>query len=143
MAKELEDALGGIYAVQSQEFQLPLVRRVMKRLQTQGAIPELPEDSVKPSIVTGMEALGRAQELDNLRLFIQDIAPIGGDELQDYLDVPEYIKRVGAHRSIDTNGLIRTEQEVQQRQQQRQMMAMAQNVAPQALDIAAQQSQEG
>ena len=141
LAKELEDALGGIYAVQSQEFQLPLVRRVMTRLQKQGAIPQLPEGSVKPTIVTGMEALGRSQELDNLRSFVADIAPLGADVLKQYLSVTEYIKRVGANRGIDMKGLVRTEEEVQQAQQQDQMMAMAQNVAPKAMDIAAQQQQ--
>jgi hypothetical protein len=143
MAKELDDALGGIFAVLSQEFQLPLVRRVMKRLQIQGAIPELPEGAVKPSIVTGMEALGRSQELDNLRLFVQDIVPLGADVLKQYLSVSEFIKRVGANRGIDMLNLVRTEQEVQQIQQQEMMMATAQSVAPKALDIAAQQQQEG
>ena len=143
MAKELEDALGGIYAVQSQEFQLPLVRRVMTRLQKQGAIPQLPEGSVKPTIVTGMEALGRSQELDNLRMFVNDIVPLGADVLKQYLSVTEFIKRVGANRGIDMNGLVRTEEEVQQQIQQEQMMTMAQSVAPQALDMAAQQQNQG
>lgn len=142
MAKELDDALGGIFAVLSQEFQLPLVRRVMKRLQIAGAIPQLPEGAVKPSIVTGMEALGRSQELDNLRLFVGDIAPLGEDVLKQYLEVSEFIKRVGANRGIDMQGLVRTEEQVQAQQQQEMMMATAQQVAPKALDIAAQQ-QEG
>lgn len=143
MAKELDDALGGIFAVLSQEFQLPLVRRILKRLQKQGAIPTLPDGAVKPSIVTGMEALGRTQELDKLQAFAGDIQPLGPDTLETWLVVPEYIKRVGANRGIDMNGLVRTQEEVQATQQQNQMMAMAQQVAPKAMDIAAQQSNQG
>lgn len=141
MAKEIDDALGGIYAVLSQEFQLPLVRRVMKRLQLQGAIPKLPEGAVKPSIVTGMEALGRSQELDNLRMFIRDATALGQDVVAEYLTVSEYLKRVGANQGIDMQGLVRTEEEVQQTRQNNQMMAMAQQVAPKAMDIASQQQQ--
>jgi hypothetical protein len=142
MAKELDDALGGIFAVLSQEFQLPLVRRVMKRLQKTGAIPELPEGSVKPSIVTGMEALGRTQELDNLRMFINDLMPLGADVIKQYISVSEFVKRVGANRGIDMTSLVRTEEEVAQQQQQDMMMQTAQNVAPQAMDMAAQQQQD-
>ena len=39
MAGELEDALGGIYSILSQEFQLPLVNRLLLQMQKQRKVP--------------------------------------------------------------------------------------------------------
>ena len=58
IASELEDALGGIYSILSQELQLPLVRTVLHQLTKQGRVPSLPAQ-VTPTITTGLEALGR------------------------------------------------------------------------------------
>jgi len=59
MAEQLETSMGGIYSLLSQEFQLPLVSVLMKRMQQNKEIPALPKNSVKPTIITGIEALGR------------------------------------------------------------------------------------
>ena len=66
MAQELETALGGVYSILSQEFQLPLVRLLLHRLESTGKMPKMPKDSIKPQIVTGLEALGRGQDLNKL-----------------------------------------------------------------------------
>lgn len=136
MASELEDTLGGIYSILSQEYQLPLVRRLMTQMQTKKLLPELPKQAVEPSITTGMEALGRGHDLNKLNAFIQQLAPLG-DALQTYLNVGDYITRVGTSIGIDMKGLVRTEEEVQQMQQQQQMMAMAQSAAPNAVKAVA------
>lgn len=140
MASELEDTLGGIYSILSQEFQLPLVRRVMTQMQAQSLLPELPKQAVEPAITTGMEALGRGHDLNKLNAFLQQIAPLG-DALQRYLNVSDYITRVGASIGIDMKGLVRSEEEVQQQMQQQQMMAMAQSAAPNAVKAAADMAQ--
>jgi hypothetical protein len=63
MAQELEAALGGIYSTLSQEFQLPFVTRVMFQMERQKKLPVLPEGLVKPAIITGVEALGRGNDV--------------------------------------------------------------------------------
>jgi len=63
MAQELETALGGVYSILSQEFQLPLINLLLNSLQKQGKMPKMPKDSVKPTVVTGIEALGRGRHL--------------------------------------------------------------------------------
>jgi hypothetical protein len=59
MAQELETALGGVYSILSQEFQVPLVKLLLAKLEANGKMPKMPKDSIKPQIVTGLEALGR------------------------------------------------------------------------------------
>ena len=126
MASELEDALGGIYSVLSQELQLPLVQYRIARLTAMKKLPPLPE-GIKPSIITGLEALGRSQELQRLRMFISDAGQTFGPEvLAQYVDVSDYLKRSAAALNLPTEGLVRAEEEVQQRQQQEAQMQAAQ-----------------
>lgn len=139
MAGELEDALGGIYSVLSQDFQLPLVKVLMHRLRRKGRIPELPKDSVQPAITTGIEALGRGHDLNKLSALIQHLSVLGPEVLSQYLNVGDYITRTGTSLGIDMDGLVRSEEEVQQMQQQAQMAAMAQQIGPEAVKQIGQQ----
>ena len=118
MASELEDALGGIYSVLSQELQLPLVKHRILRLTAMKKLPALPK-GVKPAIITGLEALGRSQELQRLRMFIGDAGQTFGPEaIVNYVNVGDYLMRSAAALNIATEGLVRSDEEVQQRQQQ-------------------------
>ena len=123
MASELEDALGGIYSVLSQELQLPLVKHRIVRLTKMKKLPQLPK-GVKPSIITGLEARGRSQELQRLRMFIQDAGGTFGPEvIAEYVEVSDYLKRSAAALNIATEGLVRPEELVQERAQQRNEQA--------------------
>lgn len=156
MAQELETALGGVYSILSQEFQMPLVNLILARLESQGKMPKMPKDSVKPTIVTGMEALGRGQDLNKLAQFLQYLQPLGPEVIANELNIDDYIDRLGASLGIDTNGLIKSPEQKQQeqaamQQQQQQMMAqqmmgdIASKATPEtvkAISGAAQQAQE-
>jgi hypothetical protein len=48
MAGELEDALGGVYSVLAQELQLPLVTRLIDRMQKAKKLPELAQGCCTP-----------------------------------------------------------------------------------------------
>lgn len=136
--QELEIALGGVYAILSQEFQLPLVEILMHRMAKNKKIPQLPNDALKPLIVTGVEALGRGEDLNKLGQFLQSLAPLGEQAMQN-LNIDDYIKRLAGSLGIDTEGLIKSEEqkqmeqqammEQQQAMQQQQMMA---NIAEKA-----------
>lgn len=130
MAGELEDALGGIYSILSQEFQLPLVRVLMRMMARKGKLPELPKDLVKPMVTTGLEALGRGHDLNKLTTFMQQIQPLGPEVIAQYLNVDDYLDRVGTSLGIDTDGLIKDAATRQQEMMQQQMMQAAQSVAP-------------
>lgn len=133
MASELESALGGIYSTLSQEAQLPLVTRFMFRMERQGKLPTLPEGLVKPAIITGVEALGRGNDLNRLKGFMEDIAPLGEEAIGTYLNVEDFIRRAATARGIDAKGLIPTREQIAQRQQQSQQMAMMESLGPQAV----------
>ena len=124
--QELEIALGGVYAVLSQEFQLPLVELLMHKMQKENKIPKLPDEGLKPLIVTGVEALGRGEDLNKLQQFLQTLLPLGPEVMQE-LNVSDYISRLAGSLGIDIEGLIKSEEEKQleaqaQEAKQAQMM---------------------
>lgn len=127
MANELEAALGGIYSILSQEFQLPLVNRVMFAMERRKKLPVLPKGTVKPVIVTGMEALGRGNDLNKLAEFLKVITgTLGPEAALQRINVGDVITRVGSALGIDMKGMVKTEEQIQQEQQQAQQMAMMQ-----------------
>ena len=108
--QELEIALGGVYAVLSQEFQLPLVELLMNKMQKEKKIPKLPEEGLKPLIITGVEALGRGEDLNKLGMFLQQLSPLGPEVLRE-INVSDYITRLAGSLGIDTEGLVKSEEE--------------------------------
>jgi hypothetical protein len=134
MAQELEAALGGAYSVMSQEFQLPLVNRLMDRMSKRGRLPKLPKDIVSPMIVTGVEALGRGNDLNKLDMFVGGVGQIlGPDILSQFVNIGDYLKRRATAIGISTDGLIKSEEEIAQSVQQDQMQMMLQQLGPQGI----------
>jgi hypothetical protein len=136
MAQELESSLGGAYSILSQEFQLPLVTILLDRLSKQKKLPELPKKLVKPLIVTGVEALGRGNDLNKLDQFIAGIAQALGPQALQLINQTEYLNRRAAALGIDAEGLIRTPEEIQEEQQQAQQMQMMEKMAPAGIQAA-------
>jgi hypothetical protein len=134
LSQELEAALGGLYSILSQEFQLPLVSRLMDRMGRKDRLPKLPKDIVKPTIVTGVEALGRGNDLNRLDMFLAGASQVVGPQaIAEYVNVSDYFKRRATALGIETEGLIKTEEEIQQAMQQAQMMEMAQKLGAPAM----------
>lgn len=129
IAGELEDTLGGTYSILSQELQLPLVRRIMAQLEKQGEIPTLPDGAVEPTITTGMEAIGRGHDLNKLLTFKEIITSTPGSE--QYLKLNTFLAMCATALGIDTDGLLKTDEELQEEAQQAQMEQMAQGAVPQ------------
>lgn len=137
VASELEDTLGGVYSILSQELQLPLVKIVMKKLERQGAIPQLPQGFVEPTIVTGLEALGRGHDFNKLTTLLQVIGQL--PDTMSYLKMNQFIISIATSLGIDTTGLVKTDEEIQAEQQQAQDLQMAM----QAMSIPQDQAQGG
>lgn len=116
MAGELEAALGGVYSLLSQEFQLPFVTRIMDRMQRQKRLPKLPDEAIRPTITTGLEALGRGHDLNKYTAFMQLLQQAGPQALQ-YVNVGDLITRVGTSLMIDMTGLVKTDEQIAQEQQ--------------------------
>lgn len=150
VASDLEVALGGVYALLSQEFQLPLVTLLSNQMNAERRLPKLPQDKVKPTIVTGLEALGRGNDADRLATLLQDLMQFK-DLIGPRLNVDNLVKRLAAARQVDAKGLLKTEEQLQAEQQQAQMASMMQHLGPNAVNqfggmvqtAMAQQGQEG
>jgi hypothetical protein len=128
LAAELDSCLGGIHALLAQELQLPLVQIIMASKVKRRELPKLPKGFVKPVIVTGVDALGRGSDLDNLMTGINALAPIPNALAR--LKGDEVGKRVFAALQVSTDGLFMSDEEVQQQQQQQAMQQMAQAATP-------------
>jgi|TARA_R100000482_G_scaffold56309_1_gene20188 hypothetical protein len=143
LSQELETALGGLYSILSQEFQMPMVERLMTRMTSKGKLPKLPKNIVKPTITTGVEALGRGNDLNKLDMFIAGANQIVGPQaVQQYLNVSDYFTRRATSLGIETEGLIKTEEEVAQATQQAQLQALASQLGGPAINALGNQAQQ-
>jgi hypothetical protein len=124
---ELEQQLGGLFSLLTVEFLVPYLDRKLSVLQKNKTIPPIPKDIVKPTIVAGINALGRGQDRESLTMFMQTIAQtVGPEAMMNYINPDEVIKRLAAASGIDVLNLVKSMQEIQgeQQQQQQQQMAM-------------------
>ena len=148
MAGELEDALGGVYSVMSQEFQLPFVRRLLDKMEKQKKLPKLPKDILSPVIVTGLDALGRGHDLNKYKVLLGMIKESGlGEAIMSRLNVDNLITRLGTALMIDMDGLVKTPEQLaqeqaaaQQQMMQQQMLDMAGKAAPAAVKAMSDQA---
>ena len=124
MAQELETVLGGVYSLLSAEFQGPVVEVILASLTRAGKLPTLPEDTLKPQVLTGVAALGRSQELDKLRMLLEALQIFGPEVIAENFEVDEYIKRTAAALSIDTAGLVPTKEQKEAVRQTKKMQQM-------------------
>ena len=128
---ELEQQLGGLFSLLTVEFLLPYLNRKMLVLQRSGQLPRIPKDLVNPTIVAGINALGRGQDRESLTSFIMTIAQtLGPEAMMRYINADEAIKRLAAAQGIDVLNLVKSmeqmEQEKEQAMQQQEDMVMAQ-----------------
>lgn len=122
MIGQLEQSLGGVYSILSEELQYPLVIRIMHQMAKNGDLPHLPDKTIKPQIITGIQGLGRSSDLQKLDLLIADMGQkFGNEALAQYVNVGAYMKRRAAALGVDIEGLIRSDQEIQAQRQQQQM----------------------
>ena len=137
IAQELETGLGGVYTLVSQEFQLPYVTSRMATMTRQKRIPPLPKGIVRPSIVTGYEALGRGNDKQKLMEFLQMGAQTFGESFLSLLNLHNAVARLAAAMGIPTEGLVKDEEELAQErqaaQEQAQQQMLMEKLGPEAL----------
>jgi len=130
---ELEQQLGGLFSLLTTEFLIPYLNRKMHTLQRSKQIPAVPKNLVKPTIVAGINALGRGQDRDALVQFVTTIAQTMGPEaLQRFINPDEAIKRLAAAQGIDVLNLVKSMEELQQEQQQAEATQMQAELVKQA-----------
>ena len=135
LTQELESTLGGIYSILSSELQLPYLRRRMHLLVRSGKVPQLPDDIVGISIITGLQGLGRGQDKEKLIEFITTMAQaLGADVMRQYINLDEAIKRLATSIGIETDTLIKSGEQIAQEQQAAQQQELIRSLGSAAVD---------
>jgi len=127
IANELNDALGGVYGILTTEFQLPYINTKLDMLRQQKLLPNLPKELVKTKIIVGMEALGRASDRLRLLQFMSDLSnTLGAETLARHINLDDAIKKFAVANGIDTGGLIKSREQIQEEAQAQQQQQFAQ-----------------
>lgn len=103
-------------------------------MQSQGLLPIISEEiaEIEPSIITGVDALGRGQDLNNLSQALQIMQQF--PEFMQALNIGNLATRIFAAAHIDATGLVKTPEQLQAEQQ----AAMEQYAQQQGIDAGAQ-----
>jgi hypothetical protein len=134
---ELEQQLGGLFSLLTVEFLVPYLNRKLSVLQKTQEIPRIPKDLVRPTIVAGINALGRGQDRESLTQFFTVIAQtLGPEALSTYVNVDEAVKRLAAAQGIDVLNLVKSMSQVQEEQGQAQQQAQQMELLKQAPNMA-------
>lgn len=125
--QELEDTLGGVYSVLAQEFQLPFIKLIVSNMKKNKELPPIPKE-VKPTIVSGIDALGRGQELNKLMGLVQTVGSLGPEAVA-YLDMHTLVTRLANALNIKTDNLVKTTETLQMEQANAAMAQAAPQMA--------------
>lgn len=133
VARQLEGALGAIYAEIASEVQRTLYDRMIYQMERDKLLPPLPsglEGAVDVEILTGLEALGRQVELEKLMGALQLILPV--PELAARLSPERLLAMIFRGYNLDMAQVVKTAEEMQAEAEAR--------MAEQAQAAAAQQA---
>jgi hypothetical protein len=130
-AQELDTTLGGVYSNQVVVWQKPYAQLKLHIMMKLGRVTPLPKGQTKITILTGDAALGRGKKAQDLIQFLQTMMEIFPQTFQAYVNLETAAQRAAANMQVDSDGLVKSEEDVQAAQQQAQAAALSQKVAPQ------------
>lgn len=141
-AFELETAYGGVYSSLANNTQGPIARWLLDDVGV-----DLHATDLTVSIITGLDALSRNGDLENLRMAFSDLASITAATMQDpqlsaRIKWEPLAKFVGDGRGCDLTPFLKSDQEVQQDMAQNQQARVAEASATAAGEAVAQGTQQ-
>ena len=111
MAKELNEATGGLYAEVSQSFQRNVVARfVVLHNEEDKQLPKMPPNVFRVAVITGVEQHGRSAEGQTLHRETATAMEVSGGKVAQYIDWHAYLRRIYASSAIAQDGIVRTPQ---------------------------------
>ena len=135
--QELNEQLGGIYSNLTTELLTPYLSRKMSQMSRSKVLPTLPKGLVMPTVVAGLNGIGRGQDRQSLMEFAGTIAQIMGPEIMaQYLNPDEFIKRLAAASGIEALGLVKGAEQMKQESDQAKQDAMQAQLMGQAGQLA-------
>jgi len=115
----------------------PYLASKLMVLQRSKELPPLPKGIVFPTVIAGLEGIGRGQDRESLMLFIQTLAQgMGPQIIQSYINPDEAIKRLAASFGIESLGLVKSPEDRQAEADQAQQDNMNQSLMSQAGQLA-------
>jgi hypothetical protein len=135
--QELNEQLGGIYGNLTTELLRPYLQRKLFILQRSGILPKLPKGIVFPTVIAGIEGIGRGQDRESLMMFLQTVSQaLGPEAMMKFVNPEEAIKRLAAAQGIDTVQLVKTAEERDNEMKMAQQQQMQATMMQQASDFA-------
>lgn len=106
MSQQLEETLGGIYSILSDDLQRPLLESFMQDLNVKL------DKSIESVITAGLDALGRGSDANKLLQFLEMLAMI--PEGFNQINQSTLVNRLAYSLGVSADGLIKTVEEMQQ-----------------------------
>lgn len=132
VSQELEDTLGGVFSMLAEELQIPLVKKYLFKLKELGVIDQnIPNEALSPTIVTGIQALGRMHDLSKIQNFIANTVNILGPEvLLRSIDPSKLILKIAAATGVNVDDILKSEEDIQQEEVNERLAQLSQQVTP-------------
>jgi hypothetical protein len=137
VVEELEGALGGVYSTLAQEMMGPRVSRLILQMQSNAQLPAWPQGSVEPTVLTGLEALGREQDVNRVATALDMIQPLT-PEAQAFVEWEALLRKGFA--GLGLADAVRKRADVERERQALAQAQAAQAVAPIAAQAMADQA---
>lgn len=133
LANELESTLGGVYAVLSQTLQQPIVRSLIRQLQKSGEVVKFPsalKKYIQPTVITGVEALGRSSDIEKIRTFLALGASfLGPQEMIKRINPSIMLQNLAINLGVNIIDLLKSEAQMEQEAQAQQQAMLTQIAA--------------
>jgi Bacteriophage head to tail connecting protein len=129
-AQELETAFGGVYSALAASVQLPVAHWLLKAIDV-----KIAGTDITITVVTGLDALSRSGDLENLRLAFGDLTAVFAGippELQGRLKFKALTDYIGNGRGIDLSPFIKSDEEFAKYVQEQQAARVQESNATEA-----------
>lgn len=124
VAQELEMSHGGIYSRFAEEWQLRTAVLILRRMDF-----KISKDTkaIYPQIITGLDSLSRAGDLDNLRMFVADMQLLNEvpEDLRAVINPLRFAEYIGIRRGVDYTKFTKTQAELDAERQAQMQQAEA------------------
>lgn len=133
MAQDLEEALGNYYSIMCKEFQKAYVKITFHHMKKEKGkmLPDLIRDkSIKLTVTTGLEALGRSSDLNKLITFLDVMGKVAPVAVQLGGKIEPIANTIAASLNLDIDGFFYSEEERAEQAKQAQQQSLLEKTAP-------------
>ncbi|MCY1708363.1 portal protein [Pannonibacter sp. SL95] len=140
-AYELETSFGGMYSQQAMQWQVPTANILLYQIGFDSRL-----NGIEPQIITGMDSLSRQGEMENIHMWLADLALLEQlpEDVRARISIERYGEFTGAARQVNYKQIMKTEDELKADQaraleangalaQQQAAAAVAQEAGKQAI----------